>query len=137
MLKALGLKALPSLPEIPFLLSRTRGLYRFQERNLPKGPLVRGKMSLACQFSECTQTSPSNLNYYTKKLLHSLSGNSGRKTRKKNNLKRFTMSNFCGPLLGPLLAPILCFLLARSFVDFYTFCCLEVYTSRWHFSQNP
>ena len=68
MLKALGLKALPSLPEIPFLLSRTRGLYRFQEINLPKGPLVRGKMSLACQFSECTQTSPSNLIYYTTKV---------------------------------------------------------------------
>ena len=38
MLKALGLKALPSLPEIPFLLSRTRGLYRFQENKFTQGP---------------------------------------------------------------------------------------------------
>ena len=77
MLKALGLKALPCLPEIPFLLSRTRGLYRFQEINFPTGPLLQGKMPywdarflnvlrlhLAICFSQ-----------YSKKSLHSLSGN--------------------------------------------------------------
>ena len=65
-------------------------------------------MSLACQFSERTQTSPSNLNYYTKKLLHSLSGNSGRKAMKKDQSETFYNVKFLWSSFGTLACSQFC-----------------------------